>query len=294
MCITYGEHSKVADGHLQLALPPIGTQVLQEWWVSNQIERRGQQDGFHFTCFGPYLLAYGIFEESRDRLQAVTRQAYEEILTLARDCGRPHLIRIWNYIPDILGQLGDNTRYQVFCEGRRQAMNADAQTTHVPLPAVTATGSRRDGLVIYFLASSTLGQALENPRQTPPSAYPPHLGPHGPSFCRGVCHPLDAWRGLYLSGTASILGHETCHSGDARAQAEEILRNQAAVLQQAQQQGDYPNAVQALPYEKVYLANPDDYSIVRSVLDAATLPSYFVHSTLCREDLLMEMESSAL
>ena len=296
--ILYGARTEASESQLQLALPPLGMPALCEHWMSNRIERRGESRGFQFICFGSLMFASAVFSEDSLGLQSLTQHVYRDLLRLTREQGYPWILRVWNHFPEIGAPDGDLNRYQSFCEGRRRALVSDAQGITLPLPAVTTTGSVAPGFAVYFLAGQEAGGSLENPRQTAPSDYPEHLGPHGPSFCRGVSHVADGQTALYLSGTASITGHETRHHGDAATQAREILHNQAAVIEQARIEGAaYPERLHDLPFQKVYLADPADLQEVRdevgSVLGKDT-PCYFLHSGLCRDDLLLEMESTFL
>ena len=298
MRILYGARTEAGESGLELALPPLGAPGLCEHWVSDHIERRGESRGFRFVRFGSLMLAYAVFNEDSPDLQPLTRQIYRDLLLLAREQGYPWILRVWNYFPDIIGPTGDLNRYQSFCEGRRQALVDDERGAGLALPAVTTTGSFAPGFAVYFLAGREAGESLENPRQTAPSDYPEHLGPHGPSFCRGVSHVADGQAALYLSGTASITGHETRHQGNAAAQAREILHNHAAVIEQARIEGaSHPERLHDLPFQKVYLADPGNLLAVRDEVRAvmgADTPCHFLHSPLCRDDLLLEMESTCL
>ena len=296
MRILYGVRTGADEAELKLALPPIGMPVLYEHWVSDQAGSHGEGEGFRFVRFGSLMLGYAVFDEDSSALQELTRQVYRNLLRLTHAQGYPWVLRVWNHFPGIGARAGALNRYQAFCEGRRQALMDDARSAGRPLPAVTTTGSCAPGFAVYFLAGREVGHALENPRQIAPSAYPDHLGPHGPSFCRGVSHVADGWVALYLSGTASITGHETRHPGEVAAQAREILCNQAAVIEQARIEGaTHPARLHDLSFQKIYLAHPEDLPAVRDEVSAvlgATTPCYFLHSRLCRDDLLLEMEST--
>jgi len=296
--ILYGARTEASESGLELGLPPLGVPALCEHWTSDRIERRGESRGFRFVCFGSRMFAHAVFGEDSPDPQSLTRQVYHDLHLLAREQGYPWILRVWNYFPDITGPTGGLNRYQAFCEGRRQALVEDEQAAGLALPAVTTTSSCAPGFAVYFLAGRDAGNPLENPRQTAPSDYPEHLGPHGPSFCRGVSHAADGQSALYLSGTASITGHDTRHCGDAAAQAREILHNHAAVIEQARIEGaTSPERLHDLPFQKIYLANPDDLPKVEGEVNAVIgreTPRYFLHSRLCRDDLLLEMESTYL
>lgn len=297
--IVYGAETAATDAELRVAMPPVGRSALCEHWCSERLERRGAAHGFRFACFGPLMLAYAVFREAGEGLRTLTHEIYRGLLALGQAQGYPWILRIWNHFPAIGAMEDGMSRYRQFCEGRRQALHGDARSLAAPLPAVTTTGSQAPGFAIYFLAGREAGRSLDNPRQTAPSDYPQHLGPHGPSFCRGVAaHPETGGPLLCLSGTASIAGHETLHPGDAARQAREALRNQALVMAQAHREDPaVPGQLGALPFEKVYVAAPEHLPAVRAELDAAlgaARPCYFLHSALCREDLMLEMESTCL
>jgi len=72
----------------------------------------------------------------------------------------------------------------------------------------------------------------------------------------------------FLSGTVSIVGHETRHTEDVVAQPREICRNLAAVLQgtcnNPGQQDDPGIMMSAL---RVYLRHPGNSTAIRRVLE---------------------------
>ena len=291
--IDYGARARATDAGLELALPPLGGGPFAEVWSSDRIAARGAAGPYRYVRFGGRLFAWAVFDED-DGLAAASRRACAELLALARAQGCPRLLRVWNHLPD----LARDGRYQAFCAGRRRAMTADAAALAAPLPAATTTGSSAPGLAVCALTAARAPRALDNPRQTPPPDYPRPLGPHGPSFSRGAWHADGRSRALFLSGTASIVGHATRHAGDAAAQARAALRNHAAVLGQAHRAGlAAPARARELPFQKVYLADPADRPAVAAALDralGAAAPRRFLQSGLCRAGLRLELESAAL
>lgn len=292
--VAYGAaQQRAADTGLELALPPLDGGPFAEVWSSDRIAGRGASGPFRWVRFGGRLFAWAVFGEDGD-LEAVSYRACGELLALARAQGCPRLLRVWTHLPD----LARDGRYQAFCAGRRRAMTEDAAALAAPLPAATTTGSAAPGFALLALTAAAAPRALDNPRQTPPPDYPAALGPRGPSFSRGAWHADGDSRALFLSGTASIVGHATRHPGDAAAQAREALRNHAAVVEQARLAGlAVPERAQDLPFQKVYLADPADLAAARAALDralGAAAPRRFVQSGLCRAGLRLELESAAL
>src|SRR5690606_1613171 len=134
------------------------------------------------------------------------------------------LLRIWNYLDAITVGEGDLERYRQFCVGRARGLGSfDVDR----LPAATAIGCRdgRRVLQVYWLASHAAGTPLENPRQVAAYRYPRQYGPQAPSFARAMLPPAGSDLPLLLSGTASVVGHETRHADDLAAQLAETFAN---------------------------------------------------------------------
>src|ERR1700727_1147856 len=74
---------------------------------------------------------------------------------------------------------------------------------------------------------------IKTPRQTSAYHYPPKFGKHSPTFSRACLAPAHAGTRLFISGTASIVGHASLHPGDVRAQTRETLANIKALLDEA-------------------------------------------------------------
>lgn len=103
------------------------------------------------------------------------------------------------------------------------------------VPAASAVGiARARPLTVYCIASAHAPIALENPRQCSAWDYPPQYGPRSPTFAR-ACIANDAAQTLFISGTASIVGHCSAHAGDQREQTREIVRNIRAPISAANQ-----------------------------------------------------------
>lgn len=152
------------------------------------------------------------------------------------------------------------------------------------------TGRRpRQPLVVYFLASRKAATAVENPRQISAYDYPPQYGPK-PAFSRAsILGDI-----LFISGTASIVGHETVHVGDVVAQTRETLTNIEALLSEANRvSGANRFSTRSLAY-KVYVRNRADLSLIQSQLEPALDPKarvLYLHADICRQDLLVEIEA---
>ena len=171
---------------------------------------------------------------SGSSFDALTLELYGRLLRGAANAGYPHLLRIWNYVPHIHRSANGIDRYMLFCKGRADAFAAHyGRNFSHRLSAASAVGCPGDALVVHMLASREPGCPIENPRQIAAHKYPERYGPKSPSFARGtVTGP--AWGGTaFVSGTASIVGHESLFPGDPVRQTEETMRNIETVLDEA-------------------------------------------------------------
>jgi enamine deaminase RidA (YjgF/YER057c/UK114 family) len=100
---------------------------------------------------------------------------------------------------------------------------------------------------------------------------------------------------LFISGTASIVGHQTLHSGDVVAQTRECLHNIAAVVAEANRQApDADFRLDRLAY-KVYVRHPDNLDAVRREIRqfiGGPVTAIYLQADVCRADLLVEIEAS--
>jgi chorismate lyase/3-hydroxybenzoate synthase len=243
---------------------------------------------------GPVLLAevwrgedvwFGTWSGDGEDVEAVARRGYDAILSEARERGYPHLLRAWNHVRDLNRGEGDDERYKRFCAGRHEAFLA-AGWSKPQLPAASGIGMREGGLAIYCISAREPGEQIENPRQVPAYDYPRCHGRRSPSFARATA----AGETVFVSGTSSVVGHETRHAGNLDGQIDETLINLEAVLQAAGTSG-----IDALRLVKVYIRRRADYPRVAERV-GASLPrakALFLESDICRADLLVEIEGIA-
>ncbi len=232
--------------------------------------------------------------DANDDPDPVTERAYREILAACGALGFKYLVRVWNYLPAINHAVGGQERYRGFCSGRARVFEALPAYERI-LPAATAIGTHSDGLLIYFIATREAAARIENPRQVSAYRYPRQYGPRSPSFARA-----SLWQSgpqaaeLFISGTASIVGHESRHVGDLGAQIDESLRNIGVLLEEAAThhpvRADAPRELSAL---KVYLRRAADTPAAAAHLRARLghdVPWLLLHGDICREELLVEIE----
>ncbi|HYJ18281.1 MAG TPA: hypothetical protein VEW72_03825 [Burkholderiales bacterium] len=295
-CLGFGESASAPDsGSLPFAhaaMPVIGSKRAYEVWMSPlpvRYDRRGsissaRNDQVLFGCLeipGSETMDYDV----------LVYEEYCAIFDYLDDLGYPNLLRVWHYLPDIHGEERSMERYKRFSLGRHEAFVAKGRAISRDAPAASAVGSRAGNTVITFLAGLHPGTPIENPRQVSAYSYPVQYGPRGPTFARAL---FTTWNGLpqlYVSGTASILGHLSQHEGDADAQADETIRNLRSVIGAASGLIDAQNAAEM--QFKVYLREAAYQQLVEAKLRAAFGDASVIiclQADICRRELLLEVE----
>lgn len=197
---------------------------------------------------------------------------------------------------DINGSSHGLERYRQFNLGRQNAFLACGREVMGNVPAACALGSAQGPLTIAFLVGRTPPLAIENPRQISAYQYPQRYGPRSPSFSRASLVRLGQDEVLFVSGTASIVGHETLHPADVVAQTRETLVNIKAVISEANRQASQPKFDLGSLFYRVYVRHVADMSAIRSEMERAIGAAFkviFLQADICREDLLLEIEATA-
>ena len=234
-------------------------------------------------------------------LEDISHSAYRDIFRSLDDGARPHLLRLWNYVPRINIDSGGLERYRQFNAGRQSAFLEAQRTAFEGAPAACALGTSAGPLSIRFLAGRRAPTAVENPRQVSAYRYPATYGPRAPTFSRAALADMgNDHLALLISGTASIIGHDTVHPGDVLAQTGETLRNLQAVITAADAKCSARFDIRQLDCV-VYVRHPADASRVRDALGEAlgaashtVRKAIFLQADICRSDLLVEIEAHAV
>lgn len=248
------------------------------------------------TLFGVIELAQ--LSESAETLplQQAAESAYRQIFALLDKLRYPHVYRFWNYMPDINDFNHGMERYHLFNIGRQDAFLGSGREVSGSLPAACALGTRDGPLAIAFIAGHTTTLAIENPRQIHAHQYPEQYGPRSPTFSRASLLRHANEDILLISGTASIIGHETLHIGDVLAQTRETLINLQAVAMEANRLiGHEKFSLKNMCY-RVYVRHASDMPRIRDEMQrviTGALQATFVQADICRQDLLLEIEASA-
>ena len=284
--------------------PPLNVPADQcELWRTSEPVSSGVDGRVRFSMTRELLFGSIVMPESgpeiiqgSNPLQRATHVAVRDIFRVLDQHKFPHLLRVWNYFPDINLETAQLERYRQFNIGRQEGFEACGRSLTGNVPAACALGTMAGPLVMYFFAVRTAPLVIENPRQVSAYHYSQHYGPRSPTFSRAVVSSAGEQELLFVSGTASIVGDRTVHPGDVTAQTRESLANIETVITAANRVVKRsPFTMESLHY-KVYVRNANNLEQVRVEVRRAVGSSAhvtFLQADICRSDLLVEVEASA-
>lgn len=281
--------------HVPLAVMG-GTADVEMWSASGPVQI-GSVEDVHYAHDEDTLFAWLQLDEAAlVSVEPASSHAYARMQRLLKRLGFPYWLRAWNYLSRINEGEGDQERYRQFNAGRFHAL-ATTPGFEGLLPAATAIGARSGGLTICLLASKRAALQIENPRQVSAYHYPTTYGTRSPSFSRATLRHCRERSVLFLSGTASIVGHQTTHVGDAIGQLEATLVNIDTLLDHAGRL-HFPESSNGR-FEpqafKAYLRSPDVYALLAERLHeslSARASTAILEADICRRDLLLEIEGA--
>ncbi len=239
--------------------------------------------------FARYCRLGGIVCNSGDMdREGQARATFETMETVLRSAGMDfcHVVRTWFYNNDILDWYGGFNKV-------RDTFFSERNLFDRIVPASTGVGgvnSAGTALVGGLLAVAphddrTSISAVGSPLQCPALDY-------GSSFSRAVEVVTPDYRRLFVSGTASIEpGGETVHIGDVEGQINLTLDVVAAILKSNGM--SWQDTTRGI----AYLRRPEDavtYSALAAARGISDLPILVTENTICRDNLLFELEMDAV
>lgn len=294
---------------IQLNDPPLA----EVWYADSPVDYK-QSEQLYYSVSDSVLFGYITIDNKTDvSFEQASYQAYKQILTVLEKEKFQSLLRTWNYFseingpeingseindpdinkPNIITDAESIDRYKSFCLGRSNAFEKYKPINNDSLPAATVIGSKKGPGIIYFIASKSPGTQVENPRQISAYKYPAQYGPVSPSFSRSIHKNWGGASQLFISGTASIVGHETRHQNQYVAQLEEIIINLHSLIAHAEQNLKFNSKLQHIYPLKVYLRHPDYLDEIKSKLESyfsKDHPILYLQGDICRSSLLIEIE----
>jgi chorismate lyase / 3-hydroxybenzoate synthase len=286
-CVEHGDGVARSDDprRIQVPLPVLAGPGVELWETAGPVQL-GREDRIGYAQGDALLFAQLRVDAATMRdPRSATAAAYSELLSFFARRPGWHWVRSWNYIGGIHRGDGDNECYRQFVLGRHEVLSAEADFES-RLPAATAIGTRGGELLIYVLGARQPGVQIENPRQVSAFRYPRQYGPRSPSFSRARRLDWSDGADLVVSGTASVVGHETAHPGDAQRQLRETIEN----LQQLRRDAGASDWTAAST--KLFVRSAATYAEVQSTVKGL-LPATAVcalEGEICRADLALEVE----
>lgn len=290
-------HPGAAQAGLPAVLHPAS--AITERWTSASPVRSSRTGLIRHQDDGQWLHGEAVLPmpSTGAALQALTHQLYADLFRTLRAHGGRHLLKIWNYLPQLNATLDGLEVYRHFNIGRQQAFLDAGAAAFEGAPAACALGTADGPLSLAFLAGPQAPRPVENPRQTSAYHYPADYGPRSPTFSRAALVALSPGREtLFVSGTASIVGHASVHLGDVVQQTQEALRNLHAVLDAAHAATPARFALDQFAHT-VYVRHAADLDAVRAVFEQAVgadspaaRGAVYLLADVCRSELLVEIE----
>jgi chorismate lyase / 3-hydroxybenzoate synthase len=227
---------------------------------------------------------------SVEDVNSKTHKCYLKALRIATELKFQNLVRVWNVVPEINSYFQGIESYQHFCAGRRRAYS-EFEIAESQFPVASAIGSHDSKLHFTFLFSKQASLKISNPKQIEAFHYPENYGPTPPSFSRAAIHKNK----LYISGTASIRGHQTVYENDLESQFHLTLDNMYILLQEARLRSNKKFEFADMDL-RVYLRHADSFGWVTNQLNkirSLQACTTFLNADICRKDLLIEIEGVA-
>ena len=273
--------------------PATGVEVARGWSATGTLEDLPTWAGSHTGGSISHRVAIVPGAASLDdvEFERRTMEAYAELLD-----GIPveSLLRAWNFIPGINDPAGDRDgrpcdRYMRFNAGRYHGFRRRYDAS-LDYPVASGVGHLGDDLVVHLLHGSLDRRLIDNARQVKPHAYSDRFGDPPPVFARASCVDDVDRQWLLVSGTASVVGEDSVHSGSFEEQISETLRNLEMVVK-----AGWSDATPVdLDDWLVYLPDAGFSNEVRkAVADRWPHRSpaiVFREQALCRPELLVEIE----
>jgi long-chain acyl-CoA synthetase len=284
--------------YINLKIPTFSEEN-QECLLINKPGYLYEKLGFYLVETEDHLIG-ALVQPASFPLKDLTYEVYLNFLEITQGW---NLFRVWNYVPYINQDTDNLENYKSFCLGRSLAFETFyGQEFEVKLPAASAVGINDDQLVLYFIAGKKNGNHIENYEQISAFKYPQQYGPRSPSFARGTLILHDHEKIGYISGTASIKGHQSVTLETVAQQLHTTLDNMSIVCEQMglvermSYSGILPDPSQYNRHFKVYIRHQSDVPLIQEefpkLISATTNDQIiYLQSDICRSNLDLEIEA---
>ncbi len=291
----------IVPGVVDTGMDPLEHDDLYEcWWYDGAVDYRQSGTARIAECDEFAAIVVQVPDAGPADFRDLTRRVYDELLAAVGKTRHRHIVRFWNYFSNINQGEGDAEKYRQFSIGRAEAFEASGLTDEA-VPAATAIGSTRDcDFTVIALVSSHEFSNVENPRQVSAYRYPRDYGPRSPKFSRAGCVNLDGQQLLLISGTASIIGHESMHAGDTLMQVEETLNNLRELSEALAEVGhvDADAVLDSDSVVRVYVRDTSSLDYVKQSVEnfmaSRTAAVAYLHGHVCRRELQIEIDAAKI
>lgn len=255
-------------------------------------------------------LGYGLFQtDTRSAAEA----AFDQMKAIldAEAMSFNHVIRQWNYIGNILEINNGFQNYQIFNEVRSDVYQK-YRTIH-GYPAATGIGMKLGGVILDFCAvmeqEAVKIKPIENPDQINAYEYGQEVlkgvtgkgktVKHPPQFERALLIAGKMRSTLFISGTASIIGQDVVGIDDVEKQTVVTIGNINKLTDQmriGRLIANSDNEWGKFILLRVYVKKQEDFARVKTICNEyfPDVPAIFIESDICREKLLVEIETEFL
>lgn len=283
--LTVANTNQGPDAGAPIAQQPLHGCGTEHWLAAGPLQARSE-GRFSVRSATHYQFISASVAVTDANMRSTSESLYRELLALVEHSPYPQLVRFWNYVPHINRGADDAEVYRQFCWGRADAFTIDKQA----LPAATAIGSQDGILRVSLLSAAPEVQVthLENPRQVSAYDYPRQYGPRSPSFARATQISMDGEALLLLSGTSSIVAHETRHPHNLCQQTAETSLNISELLNTS----DRAEELKPIHF-RFYLRDPQALEAARSAYGrhfSNWPPAAYLQGDICRSALVMEID----
>ncbi|MEH6569599.1 MAG: hypothetical protein V7709_11010 [Halioglobus sp.] len=292
--ISFTQEAALGDDprHIECGVPMLGQPPVHEVWYATGEVHSGYRGACSWSCSDDTLFVARCIDEAGDgRSQCeLVDEAYTELLDAMGAQGFSNIVRVWNYLPEINAGTGDDECYRHFCIGRERALDRFGYQG-ATFPSASALGHTGQRTIVYLMASRGAVTHIENPKQVSAYDYPVEYGPASPSFARATLNECQAsYSQLYVSGTASIVGHQSRYAGDLQGQLRTTFSNLEALLGRSAETAGVSSLQMGLL--KIYVRRESDLDEIQQAVkhQYPGIPAVYLRADICRRELLVEID----
>ncbi len=212
------------------------------------------------------------------------------------------IVRQWNYIGNITQVKNGIQNYQAFNDARARFYEK-ADWKNFGYPAATGIGTNVSGIGVSLIAISGIRSIhVDNPLQIAAHSYSQSLLVGGdkrtPKFERARIIKNNVGSNCFISGTAAIRGEESMNVLNAGLQTRQTIENINYLIssENLKQYGLNNGTRLEMTVLRVYIKKMEYLDNVKSEIEKVWtgLPVIYLQADICREELLVEIEGTAM